>query len=153
MPPRRPIKRKTNSSSPPRGKPTRQRRGPVKRSRPTSEQPAGEQTGERLQKVLAQAGVASRRECEELIRDGRVEIDRKMVTELGTRVDPLKQEIRVDGEALARPKLVYYAVNKPVGVVSTLERSGRPTASHRYVAARIRRGCSALAVWTWRPKG
>ena len=60
------------------------------------------QTGERLQKILAQAGIASRCECEELIREGRVEVDRKMVTELGTRVDPLKQEIRVDGEPLAR---------------------------------------------------
>ena len=127
MPPRRPIKRKTNSSSPPRGKPTRTRRTPVKRSRPASEQPAGEQTGERLQKILAQAGIASRRDCEELIREGRVEIDRKTVTELGTRVDPLKQEVRVDGEPLARPKLVYYAVNKPVGVVSTSsDPAGRP---------------------------
>ena len=47
------------------------------------------QTGDRLQKVLALAGIASRRECEELIREGRVEVDRKVVTELGTRVDPL----------------------------------------------------------------
>jgi 23S rRNA pseudouridine2605 synthase len=77
------------------------------------------QTGDRLQKVLALAGVASRRECEELIREGRVEVDHKVVTELGTRVDPLQQEIRVDGEALLRPKLTYFAVNKPVGVVAT----------------------------------
>lgn len=77
------------------------------------------QTGDRLQKVLALAGVASRRECEELIREGRVEVDRKVVTELGTRVDPLQQEIRVDGENLLRPKLVYFAVNKPTGVVAT----------------------------------
>jgi 23S rRNA pseudouridine2605 synthase len=78
-----------------------------------------EESGERLQKVLAAAGVASRRECEELILEGRVEVDRKVVTELGTRVDPQKQDIRVDGEALPRPKLVYFAINKPVGVVST----------------------------------
>jgi 23S rRNA pseudouridine2605 synthase len=78
-----------------------------------------EAVGERLQKVLAQAGVASRRECEELIREGRVEIDHRVVTELGTRVDPRRQEIRVDGEALPRPKLVYFAVNKPSGVVAT----------------------------------
>jgi 23S rRNA pseudouridine2605 synthase len=82
---------------------------------------------ERLQKVLAQAGVASRRECEDLIRQGRVEVDRRVVKELGTRVDRRRQEIRVDGEALATPKLVYLAVNKPLGVVSTSsDPAGRP---------------------------
>ncbi|MBC8874512.1 MAG: rRNA pseudouridine synthase [Planctomycetes bacterium] len=75
--------------------------------------------GERLQKVLAAAGIGSRRECEELIREGRVEVDRQVVSELGVRVDPLRNEIRVDGDLLRRPKLVYYAVNKPPGVVST----------------------------------
>jgi 23S rRNA pseudouridine2605 synthase len=83
--------------------------------------------GERLQKVLAAAGVGSRRDCEELIREGRVEIDRQVVTELGTRVDPLRQEIRVDGEALRQPQRLYYAVNKPIGVVTTnFDPSGRP---------------------------
>jgi 23S rRNA pseudouridine2605 synthase len=84
--------------------------------------------GDRLQKVLAAAGVASRRECEQLILEGRVEVDRKVVTELGTRVDPQQHEIRVDGEALSRPKLVYFAVNKPVGVVSTAR---DPAGRHR----------------------
>jgi pseudouridine synthase len=85
------------------------------------------QTGDRLQKVLAHAGIASRRECEELVREGRVEVDRKVVTELGPRVDPLTQEIRVDGEALPRPKLTYFAVNKPTGVVATArDPAGRP---------------------------
>jgi 23S rRNA pseudouridine2605 synthase len=85
------------------------------------------ETGERLQKVLAAAGIASRRECEQLILEGRVEVDRQVVTALGTRVDPQRQEIRVDGEALPRPKLVYFAVNKPEGVVSTSrDPSGRP---------------------------
>jgi len=69
--------------------------------------------------VLAAAGVGSRRRCEELITDGRVEVDREIVTLLGTRVDPATQEIRVDGTALSRPKRVYYVVNKPLGVVST----------------------------------
>ena len=82
---------------------------------------------QRLQKVLAAAGISSRRECEELIRDGRVEVDRQVVTELGTRVDPARQEIRVDGVVLPRPKLVYYALNKPAGVVSTnRDPDGRP---------------------------
>jgi 23S rRNA pseudouridine2605 synthase len=88
--------------------------------------PAGE-SGDRLQKVLAAAGVASRRECEQLILEGRVEVDRQVVTELGTRVDTQQHEIRVDGEVLSRPKLVYYAVNKPIGVVSTArDPAGRP---------------------------
>ena len=76
-------------------------------------------TGERLQKVLAAAGKGSRRECEEIILAGRVEVDRKVITELGTRVDTAEQVIRVDGERLTFPKRVYYAVNKPKGVVST----------------------------------
>jgi 23S rRNA pseudouridine2605 synthase len=87
----------------------------------------GTESGERLQKVLAAAGIASRRECEQLILEGRVEVDRQVVTALGTRVDPQRQEIRVDGEALPRPKLLYFAVNKPEGVVSTSrDPSGRP---------------------------
>jgi 23S rRNA pseudouridine2605 synthase len=82
---------------------------------------------ERLQKVLASAGIASRRECEQLILEGRVEVDHQAVTELGRRVDPQRQEIRVDGVALPRPKLVYFAVNKPAGVVSTSrDPAGRP---------------------------
>jgi 23S rRNA pseudouridine2605 synthase len=77
--------------------------------------------------VLASAGIASRRECEQLILEGRVEVDHQVVTQLGTCVDPQRQEIRVDGEALSRPKLVYFAVNKPVGVVSTArDPAGRP---------------------------
>jgi 23S rRNA pseudouridine2605 synthase len=82
---------------------------------------------ERLQKVLAAAGLGSRRNCEELITTGRVEVDRRVVTELGTRVDPTSQQIRVDGVPLAKSKLVYYAVNKPVGVLCTnRDPSGRP---------------------------
>ena len=83
--------------------------------------------GERLQKVLAAAGVGSRRECEDLITSGRIEVDRRVVTELGTRVDPTQQEIRLDGVPLVRPKHVYYAVHKPPGVVSTnRDPAGRP---------------------------
>jgi 23S rRNA pseudouridine2605 synthase len=74
---------------------------------------------ERLQKVLAAAGVGSRRECEELIVEGRVEVDRQVVSELGTRVDPTSQQIRVDGTMLPRPKREYYLLNKPTGVVCT----------------------------------
>ena len=82
---------------------------------------------ERLQKVLAAAGLGSRRACEELITTGRVEVDRQVVTQLGTRVDPEAQEIRVDGERLPRAKRVVYMLNKPVGVVTTnFDPSGRP---------------------------
>jgi 23S rRNA pseudouridine2605 synthase len=93
----------------------------------TDDEHESAQAGGRLQKVLAHAGIAGRRECEELIREGRVEVDHHVVTELGTRVDPMTQEIRVDGEALPRPKLTYFAVNKPEGVVSTArDPAGRP---------------------------
>jgi 23S rRNA pseudouridine2605 synthase len=88
---------------------------------------ADEQRGERLQKVLAAAGIASRRECEAMITEGRVQVDGEVVSELGARVDRHKQEIRVDGEPLPRPKLVYYAINKPTGVVTTArDPAGRP---------------------------
>jgi 23S rRNA pseudouridine2605 synthase len=76
---------------------------------------------------MAAAGVGSRRRCEELITAGRVEVDHKVVTELGTKVDPEKQEIRLDGAPITRSKLVYYLVNKPMGVVSTnYDPAGRP---------------------------
>lgn len=82
---------------------------------------------ERLQKVIAAAGVASRRECEQLIQEGRVEVDGDVVTELGVRVDPARQEVHVDGEPLPKTKRVYYAVNKPEGFVCTArDPSGRP---------------------------
>jgi 23S rRNA pseudouridine2605 synthase len=82
----------------------------------------------RLQKALAAAGLGSRRKCEELIREGRVEVDGRTVTELGTRVDPRTQQIRVDGQPVRRPKRsLYFAINKPVGVLSTSnDPSGRP---------------------------
>ena len=73
----------------------------------------------RLQKVLATAGFGSRRQCEELIVAGRVEIDREVVDELGIRVDPKSQEVRVDGQKIKLPRLKYFALNKPVGIVST----------------------------------
>jgi 23S rRNA pseudouridine2605 synthase len=86
-----------------------------------------EGSGERLQKVLAAAGIGSRRECEDYIRDGRVEVNGQVVRQLGVRVDPLVAEIRVDGVRLPRPDRFYYAVNKPPGVLSTnLDPAGRP---------------------------
>ena len=75
----------------------------------------------RLQRVLASAGLGSRRDCETLITEGRVEVDGSPCTELGTRVDPETQEIRVDGEKVKSQKLQYFMLNKPAGVLSTNE--------------------------------
>jgi pseudouridine synthase len=75
---------------------------------------------ERLQKVLAAAGVASRRDAEELIRAGRVQVDGQSVTTLGTKVDPERAAILVDGRAIeTRPPTLYLALNKPSGFDST----------------------------------
>ena len=86
-------------------------------------------SGQRLQKVLAHAGVASRRACEQLIADGRVSVDGITVTEPGVRVDPLTQEIRLDGSrVLTDPELITLMLHKPAGVVTTMEDpEGRPT--------------------------
>ncbi len=95
--------------------------------------------GVRLQKVLAQAGVASRRAAEELIARGRVEVNGATVVEQGLRVDPAKDVIRVDGARIPpqRPE-VYLVLNKPTGVLSAMEDPhGRPTVAD-YVAGRGR---------------
>jgi 23S rRNA pseudouridine2605 synthase len=81
----------------------------------------GDQEGERLQKVLARAGMGSRRACEELIDAGRVEVNGKVVIEQGLRVDPEKDEIKVDGLTVATQSHLFFALNKPAGVVSTME--------------------------------
>jgi len=85
--------------------------------------------GVRLQKVLAAAGIGSRRHCEELIGEGRVEVDGEVVRRYGARVDPQHQVIRVDGRRIpASEDLVYMALNKPVGVLTSMSDSrGRPT--------------------------
>ncbi|MET9625252.1 MULTISPECIES: pseudouridine synthase [unclassified Streptomyces] len=83
--------------------------------------PGAEQEGERLQKVLARAGMGSRRACEELIDMGRVEVNGQVVIEQGMRVDPEKDEIKVDGLTVATQSHLFFALNKPAGVVSTME--------------------------------
>jgi 23S rRNA pseudouridine2605 synthase len=83
---------------------------------------------ERLQKLLARAGLGSRRACEELIADGRVTVDGE-VARLGRRADPTTQRIELDSVAVVvRTDLVYFLVNKPIGHVSTAsDPQGRPT--------------------------
>ncbi|NOT29999.1 MAG: rRNA pseudouridine synthase, partial [Planctomycetes bacterium] len=91
----------------------------------------GSTEGIRLNKFLAQNGIASRRKADELIARGHVTVDKKLVTDLGRRVDPNTQEVVVDGVVL-KPKgerLAYYLLNKPIGVVCTSDlREARPRA-------------------------
>jgi 23S rRNA pseudouridine2605 synthase len=90
--------------------------------------PDPDEEGVRLQKVLAAAGVGSRRACEELIDQGRVSVDGKQVRTQGMRVDPEKAVIHVDGLRIASAKdAVHLALNKPPGVLSTMtDPEGRP---------------------------
>ncbi|BBM85109.1 pseudouridine synthase [Candidatus Uabimicrobium amorphum] len=76
---------------------------------------------ERLQKILATAGLGSRRACEQLILQGRVTVDGKTITELGTKVNTDTQKIVCDGETVKVPEKVYYMFNKPRNVLSTNE--------------------------------
>lgn len=86
--------------------------------------------GIRLQKVISQAGVASRRNAENLIKEGRVEVDGKPITKLGTRVDPNRQIVKVDGKRIGVDDVenIVLVLNKPVGIVSSMsDPEGRPT--------------------------
>ncbi len=95
--------------------------------------------GIRLQKVLAQAGVASRRAAEEMIADGRVEVNGRVVVEMGTRVDPQRDTIRVDGSRIPAPRRhLYLVLNKPRGVVSTMSDPEGRRALDEYVPAHQR---------------
>ena len=110
---------------PTRSRNSRKKKRPAPRKAPRGA--AAHDRPQRLQKVLAAAGLGSRRQCEELITAGRVEVDRQVVTELGAKADPSRQEVRLDGVPLRKPKLAYYAINKPTGVVSTnRDPAGRP---------------------------
>jgi len=97
---------------------------------------------ERLQKILAHAGVASRRSAEKLIASGRVAVNGKVVSELGSKADPATDRITVDGERIARPeRRVYLVLNKPPNVMTTIDDpEGRPTVRdliHRAPARRL----------------
>jgi 23S rRNA pseudouridine2605 synthase len=82
----------------------------------------------RLQRFLAQAGIAARRKAEILITDGRVKVNGRVVTELGTKVDPAKDKVEVDGKRVAAEEPMYLLLNKPKGYVTTAsDPQNRPT--------------------------
>lgn len=111
---------------------------------------------ERLQKVLAAAGIGSRRECETLIEEGRVEVDGQTVTELGVRVDPSQQDVRVDGERIRVGRREYFAFYKPTGVLCTsADPEGRlrvidliPSSNRVFTVGRLDRSSEGLIVVT-----
>ncbi len=76
---------------------------------------------ERLQKILASAGIASRRAAEEIIRAGRVRVNGRVVTALGSKADPRRDKIEVDGKRISAEELAYIVLHKPRNVVSTLD--------------------------------
>lgn len=76
---------------------------------------------ERLQKYLARSGVASRRKCELLITEGRVKVNGKIITELGVKIDPFKDQIEVDNTMIKQQKSIYLLLNKPVGYITTMD--------------------------------
>jgi len=83
---------------------------------------------ERLQKFIASCGVASRRKAEELITEGKVQVNGRRITELGVKIDPQKDKVKVNGQLLAQEKPVYYLLNKPKGVITSVsDPQGRET--------------------------
>lgn len=121
--PRPPTSRPSHS-----GSPTSRQSKPAKRATKAKAKPAAktDQT-KRINQLLASAGFGSRRQCDELIREGRVMVDGEVVTKLSVNLDWKEHKISVDGVPLKPQKLVYYAVHKPKGVVSTnSDPQGRP---------------------------
>jgi len=121
--PRRPGGR-DRTGAPQGGRPVKRTPAPP----PVAVKDVHDPDGVRLQKVLAQAGVGSRRACEELIAAGRVQVDGQTIRELGIRVDAKRQAVHVDGVRIqVDTSMVYLVLNKPPGVVSTMDDpEGRP---------------------------
>jgi len=95
---------------------------------------------QRLQKILAQAGVASRRSAEQLIRAGRVRVNGIISTELGTKADPYHDKVEVDGRRVLLEKPVYYLLHKPRAIITTLDDpEGRETIADllKYIEQRV----------------
>lgn len=108
--------------------PTQAAAKPTAKPAKAAAKPKPKQTGERLQKILSRSGVASRRAAEELIKAGRIDVNGVTVTELGTRADLGKDDVRLDGERLKMPtETVVLVLNKPVGYLSAAsDPEGRP---------------------------
>src|SRR6202161_3162920 len=104
------------------------------------EERGGERNEQRLQKIIAAAGIASRRKAEELIASGRVQVNGQTVTELGSKADAERDHIRVDGKLLKKPQQFrYFMLNKPRGVVTTVsDPEGRPTVMKFFARAATR---------------
>jgi 23S rRNA pseudouridine2605 synthase len=102
--------------------------------------PESERNEQRLQKIVAAAGIASRRKAEELITSGRVQVNGQTVTELGSKADPERDHVRVDGKLLKKPQQFrYFMLNKPKGVVTTVsDPEGRPTVMKFFTRAGAR---------------
>src|ERR1700734_426821 len=102
--------------------------------------PSTERNEQRLQKIVAAAGITSRRKAEELITSGRVQVNGQKVTELGSKADPERDHIRVDGKLLKKPQQFrYFMLNKPKGVVTTVsDPEGRPTVMKFFARAGAR---------------
>lgn len=111
---------------------------------------------ERLQKILAHAGIASRRKCEELILQKRVRVNGKIVSELGTKVDPARDKIEVDGKPIRLEQPIYIVLHKPKGYLSDVdEASGKklaidlvPVRERLYAAGRLDLNSEGLLVLT-----
>src|SRR3954469_20116167 len=95
---------------------------------------------ERLQKFLSQAGVSSRRQAERLMLEGRIRVNGHVITQLGTKVDPERDSVKVDGKIIRNEHLVYLLLNKPKGCLCTLnDPAGRPLVTDliRGIKARV----------------
>ena len=111
-----------------------------KKNRPQPAAPAVFQGEQRINKVLAASGLGSRRLVDELIEQGRVEIDGKVIQQVGVKIDPDAVTISVDGEPLKRHRPIYFALHKPEGVL--------PTVAHGWsIWSPIKLDCFLLGDW------
>lgn len=134
---------KSTASTKSKSSKTRSKKRGTRKKKSTTKRTTGTEPGprlERLQKVIARAGIASRRAAEELIRAGLVSVNGHVVTKLGTRVNPARDHVKVEGRPLRPPeRFLYYALYKPQRVVTTMDDpKKRRTVKDLLLRARIR---------------